>query len=191
MRALLIALIGVLFTMNAYAENEATAVFAGGCFWCMEAELQEVEGVKAVTSGYTGGHTKDPTYHETGTGATGHAEAVEVVYDPSVVSYEKLLEVFWDNIDPTDASGQFYDRGSQYRTAIFYHTDEEKAFAEASKAERQKRLNQPIVTEIVKVSTFYPAESYHQDYYKTNSTHYNAYKSGSRRKETLKKIWKQ
>lgn len=176
--------------MSVHAEeSKATAIFAGGCFWCMESELQELDGVYSVTSGYTGGHVDNPTYEATGTGNTGHAEAVEVIYDPAKISYEKLLDAFWSNIDPTDAGGQFYDRGSQYRTGIFYMNDEQKQLAEASKTEKEKQLGQPIVTEITKASTFYPAEAYHQDYYKTNPTHYNAYKTGSRRKETLQEIW--
>lgn len=178
-------------TMNAKALEYAveTAVFAGGCFWCIESELQELDGVYEVISGYTGGHEPDPTYKSTSTGKTGHAEAVRVEYNPSKISYETLLEAFWSNVDPTDAGGQFYDRGSQYRTGIFYMNDEQKKLAEASKAAKEKQLGQPIATEITEASTFYPAEDYHQDYYKTNEAHYKSYKQGSRREETLNKVW--
>lgn len=184
--------IGLLLTgipfMNAQAE-EARAVFAGGCFWCMEAELQTLDGVKDVISGYTGGEMKNPTYKDVGTGKTGHAEAVEVVYDPSRISYSRLLDAYWDNIDPTDPGGQFFDRGTQYRTVIYYMNDEQKKLAEMSLAERQKRLVNAIVTTIEPAGEFYPAEEYHQDYYKTNESHYNAYKKGSRREDTLRKVW--
>lgn len=169
---------------TAHAADEK-AIFAGGCFWCMESDLQELPGVKAVTSGYTGGSKTNPTYQDLGD----HAEAVEVIYDPAIISYEKLLESYWDNIDPTDAGGQFFDRGSHYRTAIFVANDTQRTAAEASKQARQKKLEKPIVTTIEAATTFYPAEDYHQDYYKTNPVHYNAYKTGSRRKETLKQIW--
>ena len=189
--AALVTFTGVMMNMNAQADemNKATAIFAGGCFWCIESELQELDGVLEVTSGYTGGHEANPTYKSTSEGDTGHAEAVEVIYDPARISYATLLEAFWSNIDPTDAGGQFFDRGSQYRTAIFYMNDEQQKLAEASKTEKEKQLGQPIATEIAKASIFYPAEEYHQDYYKTNPVHYNAYKKGSRRKETLETIW--
>lgn len=167
------------------AENEAIAVFAGGCFWCIEAELEEVPGVRTVVSGYTGGTTPDPTYQRMGD----HAEAVEVIYDPAVVSYDQLLEVFWSNIDPTDEGGQFYDRGSQYRTAIYVLDDAQAAAARASLEANAKRLKQPIATAVVPASEFYPAEEYHQDYYLKEPDRYEAYKKGSRREETLKKVW--
>lgn len=167
------------------AENEAVAVFAGGCFWCIEAELEEVPGVRTVVSGYTGGTTPDPTYQRMGD----HAEAVEVIYDPEVVTYEQLLEVFWSNIDPTDEGGQFYDRGSQYRTAIYVLDDAQAAAARASLEANAKRLNQPIATAVLPASEFYPAEEYHQDYYLKEPDRYEAYKKGSRREETLKEVW--
>lgn len=170
--------------MHAQA-NEARAMFAGGCFWCIEAELEALDGVQSVTSGYTGGKEKDPNYKQMGS----HVEAVEVVYDPDVITYERLLEAYWDNIDPTDPGGQFFDRGEQYRTVIFYLDEEQKQQAEASRANRQKRLVKQIVTTIEPAGIFYPAEEYHQDYYKTNPDQYNAYKRGSRRKETLEKVW--
>lgn len=186
-RLLFASLIGVA-AMSATSASAATekAIFAGGCFWCMEAELQELEGVITVTSGYTGGETPNPTYDN----MHAHIEAVQVEFDPSRISYEKLLESYWDNIDPTDAGGQFYDRGSHYRTAIFVANDAQRAAAEASKKTRQARLDKPIVTTIENAMPFYPAEAYHQDYYQKNPAHYNAYKQGSQRKETLKKIWK-
>ena len=165
--------------------NEGRAVFAGGCFWCTEAELQELDGVISVTSGYTGGTTADPTYQSMGD----HAESVEVIYDDTKITYERLLEVYWSNIDPTDAGGQFYDRGNQYRTAIFYANETQKAAAEQSKAENEKRLGQELATTIEPLKKFYAAEDYHQDYYQTNTQHYERYKTGSGRKEKLEKIW--
>lgn len=167
------------------AAHEEIAIFAGGCFWCIEAELEEVPGVRAVLSGYTGGTTPDPTYRNIGD----HAEAVEVIYDPAEVSYDQLLEVFWSNIDPTDEGGQFFDRGSQYRTAIFVLDDVQKTAATASLEANSARLKQPIVTAVLPASAFYPAEEYHQDYYLKEPERYQAYKEGSRRKETLKKVW--
>lgn len=175
-----------LHVAPAFAATEK-AIFAGGCFWCIEAELQELEGVISVVSGYTGGTTKNATYQAMGD----HREAVEVVFDPAKIPYEKLLESFWDNIDPTDDGGQFYDRGSHYHTAIFYANEQQKTLAEASKMARQKRLKDPIVTPILPATAFYPAEDHHQDFYQTNPEHYNRYKTGSGRKETLKKIWKE
>ena len=167
------------------AANEAVAVFAGGCFWCIEAELEEVDGVRTVISGYTGGTTPDPTYTSMGD----HAEAVEVIYDPAIVSYGELLEVFWSNIDPTDEGGQFYDRGSQYRTAIYVLDDQQAAAARASLEANAKRLKQPIATAVLPATEFYPAEEYHQDYYLKEPGRYEAYKKGSRREETLKEVW--
>jgi peptide-methionine (S)-S-oxide reductase len=169
----------------------AKAAFAGGCFWCMEHPFDELDGVVSTTSGYTGGHKANPTYHEVSSGTTGHAEAVEVLYDPRKVSYEKLLEVFWMNVDPTDAGGQFCDRGSQYRTEIFYYTDEQKRLAEASKAAlaKTKPFKDPIVTKITKATTFYPAEDYHQDYYLKNPVRYKFYRTGCGRDARLKALW--
>lgn len=169
--------------------DAARAIFAGGCFWCIEAELQELDGVYSVISGYTGGDVAHPAYEQIGTGETGHAEAVEVWYDPKRITYERLLDVFWSNIDPTDAGGQFYDRGPQYRTEIFYLNEEQKALAEASKARLQQEMDQPIVTAVTQAGAFYPAEEYHQDYYKNNPLRYNAYKAGSQRDYRLEKVW--
>lgn len=167
------------------------ATFAGGCFWCMEPFLEKMKGVVSVTAGYTGGHTKNPTYEQVCTGMTGHAEAVEVVFDPAVVSYSKILQVVWYNIDPTAVNSQFADHGTQYRTAIFYHTDEQKKIAEDSKKALQAsgKFDKPIATEIVPASTFYPAEEYHQDYYKKSSFAYEMYHHGSGREQTLDKLW--
>ncbi|MDX1975240.1 MAG: peptide-methionine (S)-S-oxide reductase MsrA [Rickettsiales bacterium] len=166
------------------------AIFAGGCFWCTEAEFQGTPGVVSVTSGYIGGQVENPTYEQVSSGHTGHAEAIEVVYDPAVVTYEKLLDIYWGNIDPTDAGGQFYDRGSQYRTEIFYTSEEQRRAAELSRDAKQKKLGLAIATAITKAAIFYPAEEYHQDYYKKNPLRYNAYKTGSGREEKLKTLWK-
>lgn len=165
------------------------AIFAGGCFWCVQPVFDKIEGVKSVRAGYIGGQVKNPTYEQVSAGTTGHFEAADVEYDPGKVSYEKLLEAFWPNIDPTDGGGQFYDRGSQYHTAIFYVNDEQKKLAEASKEKVAKQLGKPIATKIMAASEFYPAEDYHQDYYKKNPIRYNAYKKGSGREETLKDVW--
>ncbi|MFH0882197.1 MAG: peptide-methionine (S)-S-oxide reductase MsrA [bacterium] len=176
------------------AENDSTlavATFAGGCFWCMEPPFQKLDGVKDVISGYTGGTKKNPTYQEVSAGATGHREAVEIVYDPAVVDYQTLLKTFWQNIDPTDRGGQFADRGSQYHTAIFYHGDEQRRQAEKSREILGKsgKFDRPIATEILPASEFYRAEDYHQDYYKKNPLRYNAYKAGSGREGFIEKFW--
>ncbi len=157
----------------------------------MESPYDKLLGVAATVAGYIGGRTLNPTYEDICTGATGHAEAVEVAYDPEKISYEKLLETFWRNIDPTTRNRQFADRGTQYRTAIFYHDARQKEQAEKSKVdmERSGRFDAPIVTEIVPATVFYPAEDYHQDYYKKNSVHYQCYRDGSGRTQYLKKIW--
>ena len=173
------------------ATNLEKAVFAGGCFWCMEPPYEKLEGIQEVISGYTGGHKQSPTYEEVTSGTTGHAEAVQVIYDPSKVTYSELLDVFWKQINPTDPDGQFADRGSQYRTAIFYYSDEQKRLAEKSKEELQQsgRYKKPIITEILPASHFYKAEEYHQDYYKNNSVRYKIYRFFSGRDQYLKKIW--
>ncbi|MFO0752535.1 MAG: peptide-methionine (S)-S-oxide reductase MsrA [Thermodesulfovibrionales bacterium] len=167
------------------------ATFAGGCFWCMESPFDSLKGVISSTVGYTGGHTKNPTYEEVSSGKTGHAEAIEIVYDPSVVSYAELLDVFWKQIDPTTRNRQFADAGTQYRTAIFYHNEEQKRRAEESKRKLEKsgKFPVPLVTEIVPAAAFYPAEEYHQNYYKKNPLHYKLYFSGSGREDFLKKMW--
>ena len=171
--------------------NLKTATFAGGCFWCVEADFEKVEGVIEVISGYTGGQRTNPTYQEVAAGTTEHAEAVQVIYDPQKVSYSQLLDVFWRHVDPTDPGGQFVDRGSQYRTGIFYHDEEQKLLAQESKAAMDKsgRFSRPIATEITMLTTFYQAEAYHQDYYKKNGIRYKLYRSGSGRDTFLKKTW--
>jgi len=167
------------------------ATFAGGCFWCMEPVFERLKGVIDVVSGYTGGQTENPTYGEVTSGKTGHCEAVEISFDPSQISYEKLLDVFWKSINPTTINRQFFDKGTQYRTAIFYHNDEQNRSAEESKKALAEsgRFDKPIVTEIVSASTFYPAEEYHQDYYKKNPVRYNSYHFGSGREKFFEKIW--
>ncbi len=167
------------------------AAFAGGCFWCMEHPFDELPGVISVTSGYTGGHKKNPTYEEVSAGGTGHAESVLVVYDPKRISYEKLLDVYWHNIDPTTMNRQFCDVGNQYRTAIFYYTETQKRLAELSKKalEKSKPFKGPIVTEIVPAGVFYPAEEYHQHYYRKNPIRYRFYRQGCGRDKRLKELW--
>lgn len=167
------------------------ATFAGGCFWCMEHPFDELDGVISTTAGYTGGHKEDPTYKEVSAGGTGHTEAVQVVYDPKKISYAKLLEIFWRNIDPLDKTGQFCDKGSQYRSAIFTHNEEQKRLAEHSRKalEDSKRFPQPIVTEILSASVFYPAEEYHQDYYRKNPWRYKFYRFGCGRDRRLNELW--
>ncbi len=176
----------------AMAEKYEIATFAGGCFWCTESDLEKIDGVKEVISGYTGGQKINPTYEEVSTGGTGHAEAVQVHYDPGVVTYKTLLDVFWRHINPTDADGQFVDRGSQYRSEIFYHTEAQKQDALTSKKalEESRVFDQPIVTPITKFEKFYPAEEYHQNYYKKNSNRYAYYRWGSGRDKFLEKTWK-
>ncbi|MDP3410672.1 peptide-methionine (S)-S-oxide reductase MsrA [Bosea sp. (in: a-proteobacteria)] len=169
----------------------ATAIFAGGCFWCMEPPFDALPGVISTTSGYTSGHTIDPTYKEVSAGKTGHTEAVKIVYDPAKVSYGKLLQVFWRNHDPLTANAQFCDRGSQYRAGIYYGSEQEKAQAEASKAELETsgRFKSRITTEIVAQTTFYSAEDYHQDYYLNNPIRYKIYRGGCGRDSRLRELW--
>lgn len=172
--------------------NLATATFAGGCFWCMEGPFDKLEGVRSTTSGYTGGTKVNPTYNEVSSGGTGHVEAVEVVYDPTQVSYETLLEVFWKNVDPVDPRGQFCDKGSQYQAKIFAHDDQQQSLAEQSKAalstQRQFQKN-PIVTAIEPAQTFYPAEDYHQDYYLKHPMRYKYYRTACGRDRRLAEVW--
>ena len=177
--------------MKGKDNNFRTATFSGGCFWCVEADFEKVAGVVEVLSGYTGGHKEDPTYEEVSAGDTGHAEAVQVIYDPEKISYEKLLDLFWRHVDPTDAGGQFADRGSQYRAAIFYHDEEQKRLAEESRRALEKSgvFDRPIVTEISKISKFYRAEDYHQGYCKTHSYRYKSYRRNSGRDQFLKQAW--
>jgi peptide-methionine (S)-S-oxide reductase len=169
----------------------AKATFAGGCFWCVEEVFQEADGVISATSGYTGGKEANPTYEQVSDGGTGHAEAVEVIYDPSKVSYERLLQLFWHNVDPLTPDRQFCDGGHQYRSAIFYHDETQRQLAESSKRaiEASKRFDKPIVTEIVPAGPFYPAEEYHQDYYTKNPLRYKFYKFNCGRAQRLKELW--
>lgn len=177
--------------MNDQQEGRQTATFAGGCFWCVEADFEKVEGVMEVVSGYTGGGKADPSYEDVSTGNTGHLEAVQVTYDPRKVSYEALLQVFWRHVDPTDPGGQFVDRGPQYRTAIFYHNDAQRKLAEESKSslERSGRFSKAVVTEIVPLPRFFRAEEYHQDYYKTHALRYKFYRWNSGRDQFLESVW--
>ncbi len=167
------------------------ATFAGGCFWCTEADFEKLPGVVKVISGYTGGTQESPTYEEVLSGTTGHAEAVQVYYDPSKITYEELLDFFWKHADPTDAGGQFVDRGPQYRSVIFYHDEEQKRLAEKSKEalDKSRRFNKPVVTEIIKFTKFYEAEAYHQDYYQKHSLKYRYYRHGSGRDQFLSQVW--
>jgi peptide-methionine (S)-S-oxide reductase len=173
------------------AGDQAKAYFAGGCFWCMEEVFEKVDGVMAVVSGYMGGTVARPTYEQVSAGQTGHAEAVEVLYDPAKVTYRQLLEVFWRNVDPVTPNAQFCDHGPQYRAAIFYGTEEEQRLAEESKKsiEHSRRFTQPIVTQIAPAAPFYPAEEYHQDFYKKNPIRYKYYKFSCGRAQRLEALW--
>lgn len=193
MKKLLVSLILALPLNIAAADLPTTAVatFAGGCFWCTEADFEKVDGVISAVSGYTGGKVANPGYEAVSGGATGHAEAVELRFDSSKISYAQLLDIFWRSIDPTVKDRQFCDSGSQYRSAIFYHDDEQRRLAEASKTalEKSGRFKGPIYTELDKAGPFYPAEDYHQDYYKKNSLKYKFYRSGCGRDKRLKELW--
>ncbi len=182
---------GLVMSQDKATPARAEATFAGGCFWCMEPPFHNEEGVLDVYAGYTGGDVEDPGYQQVTSGNTGHYEAVRVVYNPKVVSYERLLELFWQNIDPTDEYGQFADRGSQYQTAVFYHDAIQQRLAEESRRELEQsgKFDRPIVTEILPVEEFYRAEQHHQDYYRKNEDHYNRYKKGSGREGFIKRTW--
>jgi len=192
---LIIAIMGIPAMLMAVAGSAGAAyekaTFAGGCFWCMEHPFDELPGVISVTSGYTGGHKKNPTYEEVSAGGTGHAESVQIVYDPTKVSYTKLLEVFWHNIDPIARDRQFCDSGHQYRSAIFYENEAQHKAALESKAQLEKSniLKAPIATEIAQASEFYPAEEYHQHYYKKNPIRYKFYRASCGRDKRLKEVW--
>jgi peptide-methionine (S)-S-oxide reductase len=190
-------LVGLFLALAAFvgarvqAQNPPTAIatFAGGCFWCVEADFDKVDGVISTISGYAGGTVANPTYEAVGRGGTGHTEAVEIVYDPAKVTYEKLLDVFWHNHDPLAKNRQFCDRGDQYRPAIFYHNEEQRRLAEQTKAMHQARFKQPIQTEIVKAGPFYKAEEYHQDYYVKNPIRYQFYRFNCGRDARLEELW--
>jgi peptide-methionine (S)-S-oxide reductase len=184
-------LVLLALTASASASPTEKAIFAGGCFWCEESAFEGLPGVVSAVSGYTGGRTADPTYEQVSTGMTGHAESAEITYDPAKISYEQLLQVFWHNIDPTQADGQFCDHGSQYRSAIFYLNDAQKRAAEASRAklEQDPRFRGKIATQIAPASKFYPAEEYHQDYCKVNPLRYKMYAAGCGRAARLKAVW--
>ncbi|XID94846.1 peptide-methionine (R)-S-oxide reductase MsrB [Paenibacillaceae bacterium WGS1546] len=173
------------------SDSAQLATFAGGCFWCMVTPFEELPGIHGIVSGYTGGHTVNPTYEEVCSETTGHAEAVQITFDPDTFPYRKLLDIFWRSIDPTDAGGQFHDRGSSYRPAIFYHDESQREEALASKEEleRSGRFDKPIAVEIVPASTFYPAEDYHQDYHKKNPLRYKYYRHGSGRDAFISRHW--
>jgi methionine-S-sulfoxide reductase len=186
-----LVLFALAASIPAFAAEPAKAIFAGGCFWCEETAFEGVTGVISVTSGYVGGQKNNPTYDEVSAGGTGHAEAIQVVYDPTKITYAKLLEIFWHNVDPLDGGGQFCDRGNQYRSGIFYLGEPQRKDAEASKRklEEQARFKGRIATEIVPASTFYPAEEYHQDFYKKNPIRYKSYRWGCGRDARLKELW--
>jgi methionine-S-sulfoxide reductase len=194
--AITLLAIAMAFAVASHADEKkqdspkktAIATFAGGCFWCMEPPYDDIKGVKRTTSGYTGGTKKNPTYEEVCTGTTGHAEAIEIEYDPTQVTYDQLLDVYWHNIDPTVTNRQFVDRGSQYRPEIFYHDEEQKRLAEASKKDIEKIFG-TVTVQITPAGPFYPAEEYHQDFYMNNPDHYNSYKHGSGREQRLKELW--
>lgn len=185
-RLLLVPLfLGVLHA----SADEATAVFAGGCFWCMEPPYDQLPGVLDTTSGYSGGHTKNPTYEQVTAGGTGHFESVRVTYDPDRISYEELLAVFWPNIDPFDDRGQFCDKGSSYRAAVFVATQAEGILAEAGKSDIEIRFGRKVVTRVLPAATFYPAEGYHQNYYTNNPLRYRYYRYRCGRDERLREVW--
>ena len=167
------------------------ATFAGGCFWCIESDFVKFQGINNATAGYTGGHKQNPTYEEVCSGRSGHLEAVQVNFDPRIIQYERLLDIFWRHVDPTDPGGQFVDRGAQYRTAIFFHDDRQRRLAEASKQRLSQSgfFSKPITTEILPLQRFYPAEPYHQGYYKKNPIRYKFYRRNSGRDQFLRKIW--
>ena len=194
-----IAVLGALFCLHTFAYAEETvepshtarAIFAGGCFWCMEPPFDKLEGVIATTSGYSGGHTENPTYKQVSSDTTGHFEVIEITYDPVKINYETLLNVFWHNIDPLDRYGQFCDKGESYRTAIFYLNEQQKELANASvnKLVASTYFESPIVTEVLPAKTFYPAEDYHQDYYQKNPIRYNYYRFACGRDKRLEELW--
>ncbi len=189
MRRIALALALVACTAAAQAQDTATAILAGGCFWCVEADFDKVEGVVATVSGYTGGNVANPTYEQVASETTGHYEAVEITYDPAIVSYRALIDIFWRTVDPTDAGGQFCDRGPSYRTAVFVAGPEQRAEAEASLMAAEAALGQEIVTPILAASAFWPAEDYHQDYYRKNAFRYEFYRRACGRDARIQSLW--
>ena len=191
MKKLLFSLF-LLTSLNALADDRLeTATFAGGCFWCMEPPFDKLDGVLSTVSGYTGGHQKNPSYQQVSAGSTGHTEAIQIVFDPTKVTFEKLLSVYWKNVDPTSADGQFCDRGSQYRPEIFHHDAKQKQAANKSlnALKTNKPFKDPIVVDITEASTFYPAEGYHQDYYLKNAIRYKFYRYSCGRDARLEELW--
>ena len=184
-----LAVIVLIVPVPGLAQERASAVFAGGCFWCMEPPFDELDGVLDTTSGYTGGHTASPTYKQVTAGNSGHYESVRVTYDPNRVSYEQLLAVYWVNVDPFDATGQFCDKGSSYRSAVFVADEIQRKLAESSKRANEASFDRGIVTEILPAGEFYPAEDYHQDYYEKNPLRYKYYRYGCRRDQRLEVVW--
>mgnify|MGYP001200943054 FL=1 len=189
MKKILLFVTIFLINLNLSASENKKAYFAGGCFWCMEESFDSIDGVLSSISGYSGGHLKNPTYQDVIYKDTGHVEAIEITYDPEIVSYEKLLNVYWRNIDPFDAEGQFCDKGKSYRSVIFFQNNLEKEFINKSFSNLEKTFNNKIVTLVWEFEKFYPAEDYHQDYYEKNFIRYLMYKKGCKREEVLKRIW--
>tara|TARA_X000000368_G_scaffold371245_1_gene320904 strand:+ start:293 stop:865 length:573 start_codon:yes stop_codon:yes gene_type:complete len=189
MKKIILIFLIVFTSLNAFAVEMKKAYFAGGCFWCMEESYDQVNGVLSSVSGYSGGHLKNPKYEDVIYKDTGHVEAIEVTYNPLVVSYKDLLEVYWKNIDPFDAEGQFCDKGKSYRSVIFFENNSQKELINKSFKEIEKKFDKKIVTLVWEFDIFYPAENYHQDYYEKNFIRYLMYKNGCKREETLKKIW--
>ena len=174
-----------------FSEKTQLATFSGGCFWCVEAPFEELDGVISVVSGYAGGKEKDPTYQQVASGKTSHRESVQITFDPEVISYSELVDIFWQTFDPTDVGGSFFDRGTQYESAIFYHTKEQKKVAEESKERLDKsgKFTKPIATPVIAFTNFYPAEEYHQDYYQNNPVRYKFYRWNCGRDQRLKELW--
>ena len=189
MKKILLILTFFFINLSLFAAENKKAYFAGGCFWCMEESYDQVEGVLSSVSGYSGGHLKNPKYEDVIYKDTGHVEVIEVTYDPSIISYKDLLEVYWRNIDPFDSEGQFCDKGKSYRSVIFFDNKNQKELIDKSFKEIEKRFDKNIVTLVWKFDIFYPAENYHQDYYEKNFIRYLMYKNGCKREETLKRIW--
>ena len=189
MKKILLILTIFFINLSLFAAENKKAYFAGGCFWCMEESYDQVDGVLSSVSGYSGGHLKNPKYEDVIYKDTGHVEVIEVTYDPSIISYKDLLEVYWKNIDPFDSEGQFCDKGKSYRSVIFFDNKDQKELIDKSFKEIEKRFDKNIVTLVWKFDIFYPAENYHQDYYEKNFIRYLMYKNGCKREETLKRIW--